>query len=334
MSTSRAAGVTSRGAAYGLLGLVFVVPLVVFVVVGVDAGQFQLTGFGGPMVAFSAGALSFLSPCVLPLVPVFITNLAGASVEDGQSTASRSITVRHAVAFTAGLSLVFVALGASAGLLGSFVLDHLRSVEQVAGLLLILLGALLLPGYERRSAYAMVGVLAILAGVLLLLAEVAALRDSPARLLILAGALFVVWARFAGFLRLNLFSRTLQFNLGGSHGPSYWRSALVGGAFATGWTPCVGPILGGILTLAAASGEVWTGVYLLLAYSAGFSVPFLITGLAVADVTRVLKKFQRHMSLLEVMSAVVMVGLGTLLLSGRLAALNEYFAFFEFNQGL
>jgi cytochrome c-type biogenesis protein len=75
-------------------------------------------------------------------------------------------------------------------------------------------------------------------------------------------------------------------------------------------------------------------VYLLLAYSAGFSVPFLITGLAVADVTRVLKKFQRHMSLLEVMSAVVMVGLGTLLLSGRLAALNEYFAFFEFNQGL
>jgi len=96
----------------------------------------------------------------------------------------------------------------------------------------------------------------------------------------------------------------------------------------------VGPILGGILTLAATSQDVLTGVYLLVSYSAGFSLPFLITGLAVGDVSRGLKKVNRFMPVFEVASAVMMVGLGILLISGRLTALNEYFGFADFNQGL
>lgn len=144
----------------------------------------------------------------------------------------------------------------------------------------------------------------------------------------------VLWLRFAGLLQLNIFQRTVQLNVGVGRPVSYSRSALVGGAFATGWTPCVGPILGGILALAATSQDVLTGVYLLMAYSAGFSIPFLITGLAVADVSRGLKKVNRILPAFEVMSAVMMVGLGILLISGRLTALNEYFGFADFNQGL
>ncbi|MGD9935161.1 MAG: cytochrome c biogenesis CcdA family protein [Dehalococcoidia bacterium] len=323
-----------RAAWYGLLSLFVVAPVAAFVVAGLDAGDFGLRGAGGPMVAFSAGVLSFLSPCVLPLVPIFITQLAGASVENGQVTARRGVTFSHAVAFVLGLSAVFILLGASAGLLGGFLTEHQRDLEQGSGLLLIALGALLVPGYERRSPAAMAGMLLALVALLFVLVELADLRGSPFRTGILTVALAVLWARFSGFLPLNLFARTVQFNPGKASTASYGRSALVGGAFATGWTPCVGPILGGILTLAATSGDVWTGIYLLVAYSAGFSIPFLITGLAVSDASRGLKRVQRYIPAMEVASAVMMVGLGILLVSGRLTALNEYFGFAEFNQGL
>lgn len=323
-----------RVAAYGALSLGVAAPVALFVVLGVDAGNFGLRGAGGPMVAFSAGVLSFLSPCVLPLVPIYITHLAGSSFDTASGVAPRRITFSHAVAFILGLSAVFVTLGASAGFAGSFVLQHQRTLEQVSGLLLLVLGALLVPAHARRSTPVALAMLLALVALFAVLVDLARLGDSLPRLLLLGGGLFVVWLRFSGLAQFNLFQRTVQFNPGAGRPSSYGRSALVGGAFATGWTPCVGPILGGILTLAATSQDVLTGVYLLVAYSAGFSIPFLITGLAVGDVSRGLKKVNRFMPAFEVASAVMMVGLGILLVSGRLTALNEYFGFADFNQGL
>lgn len=323
-----------RMIAYALLLVGIAVPVVVFGVAGVDAGNFGLRGAGGPMVAFSAGVLSFLSPCVLPLVPIYITHLAGSSFDTETGIAPRRITFTHAVAFILGLSAVFVTLGASAGFAGSFVLQHQRSLEQGSGLLLLALGALLVPAHTRRSTPVALAMLIGLVALFTVLVDLARLEGSVPRLLLLGGGLFIVWLRFSGLLQLNVFQRTVQFNPGAGRPASYGRSALVGGAFATGWTPCVGPILGGILTLAATSQDVLTGVYLLVSYSAGFSLPFLITGLAVGDVSRGLKKVNRFMPAFEVASAVMMVGLGILLISGRLTALNEYFGFADFNQGL
>lgn len=324
----------SRSLGYAVLALLVLAPVVAFIVLGLDASSFRLEGAGGPLIAFSAGILSFLSPCVLPLVPIYITHLAGASVENGVVVADRRKTFSHAVAFIVGLSAVFVTLGASVGLAGFFVRDHQRDLEQGAGLMMILLGALLVPVSPDRSARRSVILLAALALTLIILNQLADLAGSPVRALLLVGAFALLWARASGYLVLNVFSRTVQFNTGTGHRTGYARSALVGSAFATGWTPCVGPILGGILTLAATSGGAWTGAYLLLFYSAGFSIPFLITGLAVADVSKALKKVQRHFVTLELVSAVMMVGLGTLLLAGRLTALNQYFSFVDFNQGL
>jgi len=323
-----------RRVGYFLLVLGIAVPVVMFVVIGVSADGIALGGAGGPMVAFSAGVLSFLSPCVLPLVPIYITHLAGTSVERGAAAAPRSKTFVHALAFVAGLSAVFVALGASAGLGGSFVLQHQRNLEHGSGLLLLAMGALLIPAHTRRTTPVALAMLAGLVAIFLVLVELARLQDSPVRAMLLGAGLFVLWLRFTGLLQLNVFQRTVQFNPGAGKPISYGRSALVGGAFATGWTPCVGPILGGILTLAAASQDVVTGTYLLVAYSAGFSLPFLITGLAVSDVSRGLKRINRYLPAFEVASAVMMVGLGILLISGRLTALNEYFGFVDFNQGL
>lgn len=323
-----------RRAGYAVLLAAVALPVMVFVVIGADADGVNLHGAGGPLIAFSAGVLSFLSPCVLPLVPIYITHLAGTSTDTVAGIASRRVTFSHAVAFILGLSLVFVTLGASAGFAGSTVLQHQRSLEQGSGLLLLALGALLVPAHTRRTTPVAVAMLIGLVAVFLVLVELARLQDSTIRLALLGGGLLVLWLRFAGLLQLNVFQRTVQLNPGTGRPVSYSRSAMIGGAFATGWTPCVGPILGGILTLAATSQDVLTGVYLLMAYSAGFSIPFLITGLAVADVSRGLKKVNRFMPAFEVASAVMMVGLGILLISGRLTALNEYFSFADFNQGL
>lgn len=329
-----------RRIGYLLLFLGIALPIAAFVVLGVDGQSIELGGAGGPLVAFSAGVLSFLSPCVLPLVPIYITHLAGTAVQGGETGAGEAVaaprgkTFAHAVAFVLGLTAVFVALGASAGLGGSFVLQHQRNLEQGSGLLLLALGALLVPAHTRRTPLVAGALLMGLVVAFAVLVELARLQDSTVRLVLLAAGLFVLWLRFTGLLQLNIFQRTAQFNPGVGKPVSYGRSALIGGAFATGWTPCVGPILGGILTLAATSQDVATGTYLLVAYSAGFSIPFLITGLAVSRVSQGLKRINRFMPAFEVGSAVMMVGLGILLISGRLTALNEYFGFANFNQGL
>jgi cytochrome c-type biogenesis protein len=321
---------------YLAFALLVIIPFGVFIVMGVDAGQFGLTGAGGPMIAFSAGVLSFLSPCVLPLVPIYITNLAGASFDaEGRPTASRGATFSHAVAFMIGLSVVFVALGASVGLIGFVLIDNIQALETIAGLLLIGLGILIIPEIGQRSMMRSALLLFAMTVVLIVTVELAQLQGDTQRLVLLVTAMGLAWAKFAGYLPVfTLLQRTFQFNTGTARKASYTRSAVIGSAFATGWTPCVGPILGGILTLAAASGSAWTGAYLLSFYAAGFSIPFLLAGLAVSDANRGIKRLQRYLPYFEVASALMLLGLGMLLITGRLSQINQWFIGLSDWQGL
>ena len=320
---------------YLVFALLALGPLLAFGLGPLTNESFGLDGPGGPILAFSAGVLSFVSPCVLPLVPIYITHISGASIENGRVVTDRRVTFSHAVAFVAGLSLVFIILGTSVGLLGSYFLkDNQRDLEKVAGVMLAFMGILLIPAHGARSPMRSALVLVILTVVYFLVAEVASLRGDRTALVQLAAVMGVAWLRFAGYLPLNLLNRTYEVNIGKSRKVGYTRSALFGGAFAVGWTPCVGPILGGILTLAATSNGAWTGMYLLLAYSAGFSIPFLITGLAVSDVSRFLRKIQRYTPAIEVASGLMLIAVGLLLWYGRLTGLNNYFTFADFNGGL
>lgn len=321
---------------YVAFALLILVPFGVFIVAGVDATQFGLGGVAGPMLAFSAGALSFLSPCVLPLVPIYITNLAGASFDsEGRPTASRGKTFSHAVAFMVGLSVVFVALGASVGLIGYVLIDNLTALETVAGVLLIALGVLIIPEIGQRSMLRSALLLFAMTIVLIVTVELAQIQGDTTRMLLLVVALGIAWAKFAGYIPVfGFLQRTFQFNPGVKRSASYTRSTLIGSAFATGWTPCVGPILGGILSLAAASGSAWTGAYLLSFYALGFSVPFLIAGLAVGDAQRGIRRIQPYMPYFEVASALMLLGLGMLLISGRLTQINNWFIGLSDWQGL
>lgn len=217
------------------------------------------------LVAFGAGLASFLSPCVLPLVPVYVASLAGASSVSAQ--ASRWPSFLHAVSFVVGFSLIFVVLGASAGLIGAAVPTVL--LRQIAGGMLIAFGLFLL------------------------------------------ASRWVPW--------LNYEKRFAHVSRGGS---GYLRSVLVGAAFSMGWTPCIGPILGSILTLASSSQTAWQGVYLLGAYSLGLGVPFLAAGLTLGTAVPVNRWLSRRAVVISAISGVLLITLGILMLTNVLVSLS------------
>jgi cytochrome c-type biogenesis protein len=227
------------------------------------------------LIAFVGGLASFLSPCVLPLVPGYISLISGVSVEhlkgeggEGQRAARRAV-ILNSLAFNAGLSLIFLSLGAAAGLIGSALFTN-RWVSLVAGLVIIGFGLQLM------------GVLKV-------------------------GALY---------------KDTRKFSDDKPRGPL--GSLLLGIAFAAGWTPCIGPILGGIIGLAASSGGWQGGLVLSAFYSAGLAVPFLLTGLGINRFLGFYTRFRRHLHKVEVFSGAMLIIIGVMIATGtvtRIASL-------------
>ncbi|MBI4307382.1 MAG: cytochrome c biogenesis protein CcdA [Chloroflexi bacterium] len=232
-------------------------------------------------IAFGAGVLSFVSPCCLPLVPVYLAHLAGASASEGVAFPSQRVTFFHALGFVLGFSALFVALGASAGLLGSVLAPYMSVLRKVAGLLLVVLGLHIIGVFRIPFLY---------------------------------------------------YERRLSYS-GGTR-PSYWRSFLIGGAFAAGWTPCVGPILAGIFTLAWDSQTAAQGALLLAVYSAGLGTPFLLAGLGVGRLAGVLHRVNRYLRPMEVASGALLVAVGVLVFFNALVFLNQYFDFFGLGKGI
>ena len=216
-------------------------------------------------VAFGAGVVSFASPCVLPMVPIYLANLGGAAALSDE--AKRRTIFLHAISFVAGFSLVFIGLGASLGLLGVvFPVDVLRII---GGAILILFGLFLLVATR------------------------------------------VPWLNYEIHL-----SKSFRGSTG------YLRSLLMGGAFSLGWTPCVGPILGGILMLAMTEQTAWQGAYLLAAYSLGLGIPFIAVGLALGAALPVIRWLRRWSNIISIISGILLIVIGILMLTNTLTYLS------------
>ena len=218
------------------------------------------------LIAFAGGLLSFLSPCVLPLVPGYLSLMSGVSIdhlkgEGGSRGAALRAVVANSIAFNIGLSVIFIALGATAGLVGSSVLSN-PWIRIVGGLVIIVFGLHLI-----------------------------------------------------GLLKIKyLYRDTRQFSNEKPRG--ILGSLTLGIAFAAGWTPCIGPILGGIMALAATSGG-WKGGFVLATfYSAGLAVPFLITGVGINKFLGFYSRFRKHLHKVEVVSGVVLILIGILIATG------------------
>ncbi len=223
----------------------------------------------GIVSVFAAGLISFLSPCVLPLVPGYVSYVAGGSLEelrdDGLSR-RRLAALMLSAFFVLGFTSVFVALGASASAVGTFLLQHKTIFEYAAGGVIILFGLYL-----------------------------------------------------AGLVRVPLFGREMRFagRLAGGRPASAY---LLGAAFAFGWTPCIGPVLGGILTMTATSADVGRGVALLAIYSLGLGVPFLIAAAFTGAFLRHMKRIRKVSKPLQIAAGVIMVAMGVALITGYLSS--------------
>jgi cytochrome c-type biogenesis protein len=263
-----------------------------------------LTGPFGIVFAFMAGVISFLSPCVLPLVPAYIAHLTGVT-SAADAPAGRRETMSHALAFVLGFGVVFTVIGASVGLVGGLIADRMPALEKIAGVFLIVLG-LNLMGVIRipwlYRTYAMGGGTAG-----------GGTSGGGGGTLALAGAGAGGGTTTATTYAVR--STTL----------SYARSFGFGSSFAIAWTPCIGPVLGAILALAGASSTVHEGAYLLLAYSAGLAVPFLIAGYAVGSVSAGLRRFGRFLPALEIGAGAIVTLVGMLIFLNEFTSLNQYF---------
>jgi cytochrome c-type biogenesis protein len=228
--------------------------------------------------ALIAGLLSFLSPCVLPLMPSYISYITGVSFEDLQDTTDKKriqmLTLTNSLFFILGFSLVFISLGASSSVIGRIFNNYQEWIRIIGGVVIIFFG------------------------------------------------LFV-----AGFFQINILQRDKRFHLSGKP-TGYLGSVVVGTAFAAGWTPCIGPILGSILLYASAQGSTLYGVKLLSMYSLGLAIPFLFASLAFNSFLSYSKKVRKYMKVIMLASGLLLVAFGILLLTNKLTLLTSLFPSF------
>lgn len=222
----------------------------------------------GLALAFGAGLLSFVSPCVLPLIPSYLTFVTGVGVDD--LSTQRRAALTHALLFVLGFTLIFVALGASATVLGRLLLAYRVWITRVGGALIVLFGLYLL-----------------------------------------------------GMVRVAAFDRERRVHLANKP-VGYLGSVFVGIAFGAGWTPCLGPILGAILTYTAATADLSRGLPLLLAYSLGLALPFLAAAVAVERFILTVARIRPLLARVSQVSGVLLIIVGVLMMLDMFTVMGTY----------
>jgi cytochrome c-type biogenesis protein len=274
--------------------------------------------------AFLAGLVSFLSPCVLPLVPGYISMLSGIGMEQlRQGQPPRAGLFASSLAFVTGFSVVFISFGATASAVGTFLQEHRSLFAPIAGALVLLFGLHLLGILIKLTVRTGL----ILGVVLAILGFIALLRGGP----LFAGLGYVHFFSlsligFFGPAMTRWLNRDVRLHTQTKQ-PGIWSGFLLGFAFAFGWTPCIGPILTAVLALAAASDTIARGVFLLAMYSAGLAVPFLLTALGIGQFLRFYQRFRKHLHAVEVFSGVLLLFVGSLIFVNRLTWMNGKLGF-------
>ncbi len=226
------------------------------------------------LIAFSAGFLSFISPCVLPLFPSYLTYITGISfkeLSEPQGRKLRGMTILHSLLFIMGFSSVFILMGASATYLGQILASYQEWIMKAGGILIIILGI-----------------------------------------------------HFTGLIQIPFLQMEKRFELR-KKPLGFLGSFLVGVVFATGWTPCIGPILSTILIYASTSQKFSTGILLLTLYSMGLGVPFLLSSLAFNSFLFAFEWIKRYMRVITLISGIFLILVGTLILTDAFRSLSYYF---------
>jgi len=227
------------------------------------------------IVAFTAGVLSFLSPCVFPLIPAYVAHLTGSMVNGNRIEADKGVLFVRSFGFILGFAIVFVVLGASASLLGQLFAEHRDLIMKLSGLLIVVFGL-----------------------------------------------------QMARVLNFRMLMREFKWEIKPSSRKGFVSSLLMGIAFGTGWSPCVGLALSSILLLAGSAETMYTGMFMLFVYSLGLGVPFLIISFVLTYSFSTVKKLNRFLPKLSLINGWILVGLGILLFTGQLQRLSAWLAQF------
>jgi cytochrome c-type biogenesis protein len=269
--------------------------------------------------AFLAGLVSFLSPCVLPLVPGYISMLSGIGLEQlRQGQQPKGSLFSSALSFVFGFSVVFIAFGASASAVGSFLQQNRYALAPIAGALIILFGLHLVGALMKLTLRSGI----TLGAILVTLGIVALLHRGP--LFFGLGTMHFFSLSIIGFFGPAL-ARWLNRDVhlrSSTKQPGMWSGFLLGFAFAFGWTPCIGPILTTVLALAAQSDTIARGVLLLAIYSAGLAIPFLLAALGIVQFLKFYQRFRKHLHAIELFSGVLLLLVGGLVFVNRLTWLT------------
>ncbi|SFL63972.1 cytochrome c biogenesis CcdA family protein [Salibacterium qingdaonense] len=229
-------------------------------------------------LAFGAGVVSFLSPCIFPLVPAYLAQLTGSTVADGEVQVGRRIVLSRSLGFILGFTLIFMVLGLTSTTIGSL-LNNSRTqdvIQQVGGIVIILFGL-----------------------------------------------------QMTGIISIKALMSDKKLHRAPKKSSSFAGSVFFGVVFAAGWTPCIGLVLGGILTLAGSAETMYTGLLMLFIYSMGLGIPFLIVGLLYSKSLYKLKGLNKWLPRIQRGSGLIMIALGILLFTGYFQTLSAYFAQFN-----
>ena len=219
-------------------------------------------------LAFGAGFISFLSPCVLPLIPGYISYISGESL--GDIVEKQKKIILKTVLFSLGFSLVFISFGATASLIGNILLENSNTLRIIAGIIIIIFSLQLI-----------------------------------------------------GILNLNFLNQEKRFQTK-NYSNNLFFPVLVGAAFGFGWTPCIGPVLGSILTLAAVESSIGKGILLLSFYSLGLAIPFILSGYGISKFLAFSKNFRKNIKIVSVTGGVILLITGILILTNKLQALGYF----------
>ena len=219
-------------------------------------------------LAFGAGFISFLSPCVLPLIPGYISYISGESL--GDIVEKQKKIILKTVLFSLGFSLVFISFGATASLIGNILLENSNTLRIIAGIIIIIFSLQLI-----------------------------------------------------GILNLNFLNQEKRFQTK-NYSNNLFFPVLVGAAFGFGWTPCIGPVLGSILTLAAVESSIGKGILLLSFYSLGLAIPFILSGYGISEFLAFSKNFRKNIKIVSVTGGVILLITGILILTNKLQTLGYF----------
>ena len=225
------------------------------------------------LLAFSAGLLSFFSPCVLPLVPAYVSYLTGSAISEIKSGKEKLNLLYKSIGFVMGFTIIFIIMGVSISSLGRLFSENQSIFRKIGGILIIIFGLHTVGLFKIKMLY------------------------SEKRLL--------------PFVETN----------------KSFGSVFLGMAFATGWTPCIGPILSSILIYAGNMDTIGEGIFLLVLYSFGLAVPFLLTAIAIGNFSRYFKKFSKFLPAVSVLSGVLLIIMGVLVFTNKLSILSRYLNF-------